>query len=473
MKKQHIFTLLLVLTLALTACEGTPFAQEEENGIKASGMVEVEEISVAAELAGRVLEIFADEGDQIKAGDALFTLDGKTLETQKLQAEAALESTKAGLVAAEANLELANATLEAARAGMRVAETQYQITLTAARAAAQETRVDQWDADQPNEFTLPPWYFSDYEMLEAAQAEVKTAFDDLQDEIENFNEALEDAGGEDLISAEKRMAAAQAAFLVAEEILDREIATENRDAVLDYLETLFDVAEAELKDAQLEYEQMLTEQDTENLIEARARLTAAQERYDTALDHLSVLLVGGESLEVRMAGAMRMQAKAVVTQAEVAVVQAEASITQAEEFIKQAEANLTLVELQIEKLTVYAPASGTVLTLLMQPGEITLPGQVVLSVAQLDELTITVYIPEDQYGKIDLGDEVEITADSFTDKTFNAKVTHIADEAEYTPRNVQTEEERKTTVFAIELTLTDSTEQLKPGMPVDVLFIEE
>ena len=95
-----------------------------------------------------------------------------------------------------------------------------------------------------------------------------------------------------------------------------------------------------------------------------------------------------------------------------------------------------------------------------------------MTIGQLDKLSITVYVPEDQYGEIKLGDSAVVSVDSFPDEFFDAIVTRIADQAEYTPRNVQTEEDRKTTVFAVELSVTDPGGKLKPGMPADVNFGE-
>jgi len=88
----------------------------------------------------------------------------------------------------------------------------------------------------------------------------------------------------------------------------------------------------------------------------------------------------------------------------------------------------------------------------------------------LDQLTITVYLPEDRYGEIHLGDGARVTVDSFPEIEFEAQVARIASQAEFTPRNVQTQEGRRTTVFAVELTLSDPLGRLKPGMPADVIF---
>jgi multidrug resistance efflux pump len=95
-----------------------------------------------------------------------------------------------------------------------------------------------------------------------------------------------------------------------------------------------------------------------------------------------------------------------------------------------------------------------------------------MTIAVLDKLTITVYIPEDKYGQIKLGDRAKLSVDSFPDETFEAMVIRIANRAEYTPRNVQTKEDRQTTVYAIELAVSDNEGKLKPGMPTDVVFID-
>ncbi len=115
-------------------------------------------------------------------------------------------------------------------------------------------------------------------------------------------------------------------------------------------------------------------------------------------------------------------------------------------------------------------SSGVVLARSIEPGEVLLAGAQALSIGQLDQLTITVFLPEDRYGQVDLGDHVQLSVDAFPDQTFDAVVTRIADRAEFTPRNVQTEEGRRTTVFAVELTVADPSGQLKPGMPADVAF---
>jgi multidrug efflux pump subunit AcrA (membrane-fusion protein) len=115
-----------------------------------------------------------------------------------------------------------------------------------------------------------------------------------------------------------------------------------------------------------------------------------------------------------------------------------------------------------------SPIDGVVLLRAAEPGEIVAAGGSLLVVANLDEMTLTIYVPEDQYGKISLGQEFPISVDSFPDRVFMGKVTHISDKPEFTPQNVRTVEGRKSTVYAVRLTIPNPDHDLKPGMPADV-----
>jgi HlyD family secretion protein len=120
--------------------------------------------------------------------------------------------------------------------------------------------------------------------------------------------------------------------------------------------------------------------------------------------------------------------------------------------------------------SVTAPIDGVVLQRLIEPGEIALPNATLIVIANLDNLSLTVYVPEDKYGQVQLDQSYPVTVDSFPGITFSGRVSHIADQAEYTPKNVQTAEGRKSTVFGIKLELEPSGGKLKPGMPADVIF---
>lgn len=166
------------------------------------------------------------------------------------------------------------------------------------------------------------------------------------------------------------------------------------------------------------------------------------------------------------AGARAQQIAAAQAQVDAAQAQGDATQAQAD----AAQAAIRVLDTQIAKLTLVAPADGVVLARAIEPGEFAAPGATLLVIGQLSDLTITVYVPEDRYGSVTLGQTAAVSVDSFPDAKFTATVTHIADRAEFTPRNVQTVEGRKTTVFAIKLSIENPGGKLKPGMPADVSF---
>ena len=219
---------------------------------------------------------------------------------------------------------------------------------------------------------------------------------------------------------------------------------------------LFDESKTELDAAQRAYDQLLTSEAADDILAARAEVEVAQERYYAALDRLSTLQTSDFDPAVTAA-------QAVVDQAQAAH---DLSLKQ----IVQAQAGVDVVNVQLGKLTLFAPMAGVILTRSVEPGEIVQPGAVTISMADLDQLTITVYVPEDRYGQISRGQSATVQVNSFPSFAFDARVTHIADDAEFTPRNVQTVEGRSSTVYAVKLVVTDPEGRLKPGMPADVTF---
>jgi len=94
-----------------------------------------------------------------------------------------------------------------------------------------------------------------------------------------------------------------------------------------------------------------------------------------------------------------------------------------------------------------------------------------MTIANLDEVKLTVYIPENRYGRIQLDQEVDVAVDSFPGQVYEGEVVYISSEAEFTPRNVQTEEERVNTVFAVKILIPNPDHDLKPGMPADATIV--
>jgi len=93
-----------------------------------------------------------------------------------------------------------------------------------------------------------------------------------------------------------------------------------------------------------------------------------------------------------------------------------------------------------------------------------------MSIAEMSEMDLVVYVSETWYGQLKLNQEVRITVDSFPNEVFNGRVVKIAEQAEFTPRNVQTADGRATTVYAVRIVVPNPQLRLKPGMPADVDF---
>ncbi len=115
---------------------------------------------------------------------------------------------------------------------------------------------------------------------------------------------------------------------------------------------------------------------------------------------------------------------------------------------------------------------GVVVNKLAHQGEIIMPGIPLLTVADLDEVTLTVFVSGADYGRIQEGQAVEVRVDSFPRRSVPGVITRISDQAEFTPKNVQTQEERVSLVYAIKITIPNEDQRLKPGVPADVVFAE-
>jgi len=409
--------------------------------LTASGTIEAVEVTISPEIGGKVVEVSVEEGTSVKAGDVLFRLDATLLQAQRAVAAASLDLSRAAASTSEAALATARAN--------------YALALNAARLESAATRTSDWHTLNPSGYTLPGGYFSQVDAIAAAQAEVEAARTARELALTSLNTMLADPANAGFVSAETRLANARAAAFVAQDVLTRANAANNTD-LHDAAQSAFDAAKTELEDAQAAYDRLKDSAAAGKIIIARAGLSAAQERAESAQDHLLSLQTGENSQKLAAAQAVLLQAQAAADQAVLAVTQTEAS--------------LALIDTQIAKLTVSAPADGTILTSSIQPGEIVAPSASAMTLGHLDNLTITVYVPEDRYGELSLGQSATVTVDSFPGETFNATVSHIAEQAEFTPRNVQTVEGRTSTVFAIKLQVQDPAGKLKPGMPADVVF---
>ena len=438
--------------------------------ILASGVIEAEQINIASELPGRIEEIHVEEGSSVSAGDLVISLEEDLLAAQNELVWAQFNSAVTQLDSARAAQEIAQANLASAEANLIAAKIQYKQALAQQAFFEREGRVSDWFEITPNQSSLPAWFFQQPEKISAAEGMVEIAWEDYLDENNNFQEFVSKIDSEDYLEAESRLAAAQAAFQVASTLRERPIGFAGWEEIKNQVDTYYDTAKTELEEAQEAYEQILSDLQYEEVLAARARVSVARERYDLARDYLAGQYIGSYSLDVQAAEALVAQAEAGLLGAQALLKIADINKLSAENGYIQAELAGELNDLQLEKLQIHSPISGVVLTSAAGPGEVIGAGYTLMTVGDLSNLTVTVYLPENRYGQVKMGDTAELTIDSYPDKTFVCEVIYISDQAEYTPRNVQTQEERQHTVYAVKLRVENIDDILKPGMPADVVF---
>jgi len=467
--------ILIVLVIAGGVYYGVRALNSNENvALSASGTIESTVVNVSPQMAGLVKEVHFGEGQTVKKGDPLLSLDDSLLAAQREVAQRGVDSAHQALLTAQSAYNLAQA--------------QYDAALTAARAQEGGQRLTDWANRTPGQFDEPLWYFSRDEQITAAQVQVESAQQALQQSQAKLESVVKDLNNADFVAAETRLSNARLGYLINKGVYSRSQLTGGKvrpedvnlnvdlppyvpayrvkirvakgltgdSDVVTVANDALDIAEAELQDAQQVYDSLLTTDAAERVRKARATVSVAQERYESALDTLSRLQTGEHSPQVKIAS--------------MALEQSKAALQQTQSAVNQAEANLSLLDTQLTELTISAPLDGVILTRNAEPGEFVQPGAVAFAVADLNNITITVYVPEDRYGNLKVGQQAEVTVDSFPGEMFTAEVIHIADQAEFTPRNVQTVEGRSSTVYAIKLKVTDSEGKLKIGMPADVVF---
>ena len=398
---RRLIVSLVVLLLALAACSADPL----DDSIVASGFIEGDEVVMAPEVSGRIIEMLVDRGDKVREGDVLARLDDAALQNQRMQASAALAVARAHLARTQAGAR--HEEIAAGRAALAQAEATRdgaaQAVIHAREAITNPLSLDAEIGAARTDVRLAE---QSEEMAEAELAET-----------ELWHGLYVDEGGDTRRIWNLQLEASRAALLQAQAELE---------GMRRYLNALLAIRADPL--------------------ESVARLHAAEVAYELAEAQVAAEEANLAELEAGPAAE------------EVAVAMAH---------VQQAEASVRLVEAQIAQLTLIAPVDGVISSRSAQAGETATAGARLLTIANLDEVTLVIYVPENRIGHVRLGQEVEVSVDSFVGRAFLGRVTTIAGEAEFTPRSVQTQEERVNLVFAVKVTIPNPEQALKPGMPAD------
>ncbi len=384
----------------------------EAQGVLASGSIEGEAVSIVSEFGGRIVGLYVGEGDEVQAGQVLVELDTSLLQAQMVQAQAAV-------AAAEANLENVRAGTHPAQ--ILAAQAALDQALAGRDAAETAWRDAQAILDNPQE-------------IDAQIVQAQAAVDLAAVQVEQAQAQLETA------KVERDQYRAQGT-----------LEEKRLYVVYDYQ---VQAAQAALEAARANHQG--AEETLAALKALRANPLAVVSQVHLAEAHYKLAEAG-----VEVARAKLIELQAGPTAEEIGVAQAQ---------LQKAQAAVTILQVQIDKMTLRSPIAGVVTTCPAHKGETALAGATLLTVANLDEVRLTLYIPEDELGRVYLGQEVEVRVDSFPERVFTGTVSYISQEAEFTPKNVQTEKDRVTMVFAVRVRLPNREHLLKPGMPADAVL---
>jgi len=435
----------IILLLALAAAAYWYFelrpAQQINGARTASGTIEASQVEISPEASGKITGVLVREGDHVQTGMELVRLDQTLLLAQLEQARAAQAQSQANyeLVAAGTPAEQRQAAIAAAELELTSARQALQTlydTADLARAQAEQAVAAADKArDQAQDRLDSLLGEADPEDIERAESQVTIAADNLKKAKEDYDKGLKylDKNVARAINQIK-VSDAKTAYDVAVTRLNNLLGHANQIEVT-LAESNVKLAEAALSEAKRELEKVKDGPDPDALALAQARLASAESRLASAK--------AGPSVE---------------------------QLSLAQTQVDNAQRAVETLEIQLKKMVLLAPTDGVVLSSSAEPGEFSTPGATLLVLGRDDDKTITVYIPEDRFGLLSIGQPAVVSVDSFPGARFNAKVVNIADQAEFTPRNVQTVEGRKNTVFAIKLKVDDPQDKLKSGMPADVTF---
>ncbi len=241
--------------------------------------------------------------------------------------------------------------------------------------------------------------------------------------------------------AEAALAAAESAFVKAKLDLDR--ATELVQKRV-YSQAVLDAADAEF-------------------VNARSQRDRAQET-------LNLLREGSRREQIDAAEAQVRQATALLSQATVNRLQIpikEKDLAAAEARVQELQAAYNIARISLDYARLLAPISGWVLKKNIEAGEVVNVGTPVVTLGDIEDLWMHVYVDELIVGKLKLGDGAEIRVDAHPNQVFPGKIVFISQEAEFTPKNVQTKEERTKLVYRVKVSIKNPEQKLKPGMPAD------
>jgi HlyD family secretion protein len=298
--------------------------------------------------------------------------------------------------------------------------------------------------------------------LEARRDEAKAAMELAQAQLDRVVNGPRDVEVE---ASKARASAAQAQ-------LD-ELARGARHEDVDHARAQLAAAESQFKNAEITARRAADLFKTGAVAQAEvdtsaSALETARANRDAARSALAVLADGSRPEVVAAARARFSEARAQFENTRLGSRDEDVRVSKAQ--LVQAQARLTLAETNLAETVIRAPRDCVVEALDLRPGDILGPNQGAATLVEDDQLFVRAYMPETELGLLHVGDTVAFAVDTFPDHPFHAIVQHVNDVGEYTPRNVQTVDERANQVYLVRLGVSDGKEMLRAGMAATVRF---
>ncbi len=369
-----------------------------------SGVIEGTKVNVVTEVGGRIINLAVDQGDSVTAGQPIVTLDEAALLAQVKQAQAAVSAAEANLAQVKAGSR--REAIEAAAAAVQQAEAeQAGAALTLSNTLKIRNNPQQLDAQ-----------------LDAARSSVKLA--------------------------EQSVSVAQTKLAEARYWRDF---YDNDHSKRETLDKQIGIAQKNLKAAQAQ------------LNGAKAQLAALQVMRSNPIG------LQAQVNQTRSAYSLTV-ASAAVAAANLADLKAGPTpedIAEAAAKVQQAQAQLKLAQAYQSRTQIAAPLTGLVTDRSAHVGETVQPGAPLLSIVNLDMVDMIVYVAQAQLPRVKVGSPVKVYADAYPNEVFTGEVASIAQQAQFSPRDTQTKDDRTSIVFAVKVRLPNADQRLKAGMTAD------
>ena len=407
--------------------------------LSVSGTIEADTLHITSQISGRIDSLAVDEGDEVTRDQVVAHLDEALMQSDLKQAQAALAGAQAQLAQVKAGPRAADIRkLEAALSLSGAARDGALTTLEDAKIAR----------DNPQELELKIKAAQIQAAIAAQRLEQATASQQAaQLEADSWATAASQVNASHTICT----GSGSCQVLGADDASKQEIAYQ------------WNLASQRLAAAFDTLGIARTARDSANAGVASLQAQAANPLLANSQVDNAAAQVGSALASVSEAEAILSVAKAGASAEQIAVAQTG---------VAQARAAVNAIQVRIDKMTLRAPGGGLVTARGVQQGELALPGLSLLTIANLDEVRLTLYIPEEQVARVKTGQKVAVRVDSFAGRAFDGQVTFIAPQAEFTPRTTQTANERAKLVFQIKVTIANADHALKPGMYADADIVE-